>query len=208
MTEVYPQPASPTPCRADFLSRRDLVVYQSLVSALQTLIVVVVAYAADARFGSPALGIPLTVVAAMLLTVVFAALSNAVALLVRQQEALIGVSQLLSLPLTFLSSAIMATALMPTWMQTHVVAGDKGVRGIPEVGLTMGLGGTATLASAACRRASRPGRRPAHTRRERPCTSRPNTTWLTASSSAGSRSATFPESCGRPRRHRDRHRHR
>ncbi|MGV1008372.1 MAG: ABC transporter permease [Dermatophilaceae bacterium] len=95
------------------------VVYQSLVSAVQTLIVLVVAYAAGAHFGSPGIGIVLTVAAAMLLTVVFAALSNAVALLVRQQEALIGVSQLLSLPLTFLSSAIMATALMPPWMQ-HV----------------------------------------------------------------------------------------
>ena len=48
--------------------------------------------------------------AAVLLTVVFAALSNALALLTRQQETLIGVSQLLSLPLTFLSSAIMDPA--------------------------------------------------------------------------------------------------
>ena len=44
---------------------------------------------------------------AFLLTVIFAALSNAVALLVRQQEALIGISQFTALPLTFLSSAVM-----------------------------------------------------------------------------------------------------
>ncbi|MEP6648949.1 MAG: ABC transporter permease [Lapillicoccus sp.] len=55
--------------------------------------------------------------AAVLLTVVFAALSNALALLTRQQETLIGVSQLLSLPLTFLSSAIMDPRLMPDWIQ-------------------------------------------------------------------------------------------
>jgi ABC-2 type transport system permease protein len=55
--------------------------------------------------------------AAVLLTVVFAALSNALALLTRQQETLIGVSQLLSLPLTFLSSAIMDPSLMPDWIQ-------------------------------------------------------------------------------------------
>jgi ABC-2 type transport system permease protein len=64
------------------------------------------------------LGVLLTVTAAVLLTVVFAALSNAVALLVRQQEALIGISQFLSLPLAFLSSAIMDPDLAPGWIQT------------------------------------------------------------------------------------------
>ena len=93
------------------------VVYQSSVSAVQTGVVLVVAYAIGARFGSAVTGVVLTMAAAMPLTIVFAALSNAVALLVRQQEALIGISQLLSLPLTFLSSAIMATALMPAWIQ-------------------------------------------------------------------------------------------
>ena len=38
------------------------------------------------------------------------------ALLVRQQEALIGVSQFLTLPLTFLSSVMMAPSLMPGWV--------------------------------------------------------------------------------------------
>ena len=93
------------------------VIYQGLVSVVQTAIVLVVAYLAGARFGSPWVGIVLTMAAAVLLTVVFAALSNAIALLVRQQEALIGVSQILSLPLTFLSSAIMDPALMPSWIQ-------------------------------------------------------------------------------------------
>ena len=51
--------------------------------------------------------------AAVLLTVIFAALSNALALLTRQQETLIGDQPALSLPLTFLSSAIMDPSLMP-----------------------------------------------------------------------------------------------
>jgi ABC-2 type transport system permease protein len=42
-----------------------------------------------------------------------------VALLVRQQEALIGISQFLSLPLPFLSSALIDTQLAPAWIQ-HV----------------------------------------------------------------------------------------
>jgi ABC-2 type transport system permease protein len=94
------------------------VVYQGIVSVAQTAIVLVVAYAAGARFGSPVVGVVLTMAAAVLLTVVFAALSNALALLTRQQETLIGVSQLLALPLTFLSSAIMDPRLMPDWIQT------------------------------------------------------------------------------------------
>jgi len=58
------------------------------------------------------------VLAGIGLTVVFAALSNAIALLARQQDALIGISQFLSLPLTFLSSAIMDPQLAPGWLQT------------------------------------------------------------------------------------------
>jgi len=56
--------------------------------------------------------------AAILLTAIFAALSNATALLVRQQEALIGISQFTALPLTFLSSAIMELSLAPAWIST------------------------------------------------------------------------------------------
>jgi len=56
-------------------------------------------------------------VAVALLTVIFAALSNAVALLVRQQKALIGISQFISLPLPFLSSALIDITLAPMWVQ-------------------------------------------------------------------------------------------
>lgn len=92
--------------------------YQSLTCVVQTAIIVGLAYAAGARFAGGATGVLLTVVAAVLLTLVFAALSNAVALLVRQQEALIGISQLLSLPLSFLSSAMIDTRLSPQWIRT------------------------------------------------------------------------------------------
>lgn len=89
--------------------------YQALTSVVQTAVVLGIAWVAGARFSW--LGVPVTVVAAVLLTVVFAALSNAIALLVRQQEALIGISQFTALPLTFLSSAVMDPALAPRWMQ-------------------------------------------------------------------------------------------
>jgi ABC-2 type transport system permease protein len=38
-------------------------------------------------------------------------------MLVRQRESIIGINTFLLLPLTFLSSAFMATTLMPHWMQ-------------------------------------------------------------------------------------------
>jgi ABC-2 type transport system permease protein len=41
-----------------------------------------------------------------------------IALLLRSQEALIGISQFIVLPLQFLSSAIMDTSLSPDWVQT------------------------------------------------------------------------------------------
>jgi ABC-2 type transport system permease protein len=52
----------------------------------------------------------------VLVALVFAAFSYAVALLVRQQEALIAIAQFLVLPLAFLSSVMMAPALMPGWV--------------------------------------------------------------------------------------------
>ena len=92
--------------------------YQSITTIVQASIILGLAYVAGARFAGGAVGVLLTYVAAILLTLVFAALSNAVALLVRQQEALIGISQLLSLPLSFLASAVMDTSLAPQWIQT------------------------------------------------------------------------------------------
>jgi len=100
--------------------------HQSLTSLVQTVIVLVVAVVAGARF-----------------TMVCAALSNAIALMARQQEALIGISQLLSLPMTFLSSVIMDLQLAPGWMRTAarynpldwaVVASRETLLGSPDWG--------------------------------------------------------------------------
>ena len=92
--------------------------YQVITTLIQTLVVFGIAYAAGARYPGGTTGILLTLVAASLLCVIFAAMSNAVALLARTQEALIGISQFLSLPLAFVSSAVMAIALAPDWLQT------------------------------------------------------------------------------------------
>jgi ABC-2 type transport system permease protein len=91
--------------------------YQAVTTIIQTVVVFAIAFACGARFSGGASGIAFTLLASALLTMIFAALSNAVALLVRQQEALIGISQFLSLPLSFLGSAIMDVKLAPPWVR-------------------------------------------------------------------------------------------
>lgn len=91
-------------------------VYQGITSVIQSLIVFGVGLAVGARYDGGLVGVVVVVLCAVLLGTVFAALSDAIALLVRQQEALIGVSQFLILPLTFLSSVMMAPRLMPDWV--------------------------------------------------------------------------------------------
>ncbi|HEU5266783.1 MAG TPA: ABC transporter permease [Jatrophihabitans sp.] len=92
--------------------------YQSITTVIQTLIIFGVAFCSGARFSGGVAGVLVTMLAACLISVVFAAFSDAIALLVRQQEALIGISQFIVLPLQFLSSAIMDTSLSPGWVQT------------------------------------------------------------------------------------------
>jgi ABC-2 type transport system permease protein len=93
------------------------VVYQAVTTVVQTVVVLAVALVAGARFPGGLAGAGVTVLAAVLIAVVMASLSNALALLLRQQEALIGISQFLVLPLQFLSSAVMDVQLAPAWVQ-------------------------------------------------------------------------------------------
>jgi ABC-2 type transport system permease protein len=91
--------------------------YQGVTTVVQTVTVFAIALIAGARFDGGAAGVLITVLAAILISVIIASLSNALALLLRQQEALIGISQFIVLPLQFLSSAIMDTSLAPQWVQ-------------------------------------------------------------------------------------------
>lgn len=89
--------------------------HQAVTSVIQSMIVLGVGVLAGARYAS-GVGIVVVIICAMLLAITFAALSDAIALLVRQQEALIGVAQFLVLPLMFMSSVMMAPDLMPRWV--------------------------------------------------------------------------------------------
>jgi ABC-2 type transport system permease protein len=116
-------------------------VYQAILTIGQTLIVLGVAWLCGARFGGGAVGLGVLLVAAILLTAVFSALSNAVALLARDQGALIGISQLVTIPLMFLSSALMDTKLSAGWVgnvavfnpfEWAVIAGREAMQKSPD----------------------------------------------------------------------------
>ena len=85
--------------------------------AIQAGIVVLVGMALGARYAGGVLGVLVTIVAAVLLAIGFGSFSNAVALLVRRRESLIATAQFLVLPLSFLSTSIMAAEVTPGWIR-------------------------------------------------------------------------------------------
>jgi ABC-2 type transport system permease protein len=84
---------------------------------LQTILVFAIGFAAGARYDGGVAGYLVTIAVSMLVGTAFGSLSNAVALLTRQQEALIAISQFISLPLTFMSSIMLDPKLAPHWVQ-------------------------------------------------------------------------------------------
>jgi ABC-2 type transport system permease protein len=93
------------------------VVNNGLVTALQSVIIVLLGLLGGADYPGGTGGVAILVVASVLLGTVFGALSNALGMLVRERESIIGINTFLLLPLTFLSSAFMAPSQMPSWMR-------------------------------------------------------------------------------------------
>ncbi|MEU3465029.1 ABC transporter permease [Streptomyces sp. NPDC006733] len=126
------------------------VVQQGISTALQSVVIVLLGKLGGADYPGGATGLLVLVVAAILLGTVFGAFSNALGMLVRQRESIIGINTFLLLPLTFLSSAFMAVTLMPSWMR-HVaafnpvnwalVAGRSAMATDPDWGLVLSRGG-------------------------------------------------------------------
>ncbi|WP_336854140.1 ABC transporter permease [Sinomonas albida] len=148
--------------------------FQAVLTVIQTAVVLPIAGLTGAKFDGGWAGLAILFLAAILLTFVFSALSNAVALLARQQTALIGISQLLSFPLMFVSSAIMDTRLSPRWVRDlarfnpfewAVAAGRGALQASPDWGSVWGdlgllaalvvvMGGLATAAFRAYQRSA------------------------------------------------------
>jgi ABC-2 type transport system permease protein len=93
-------------------------VAQSVLSlVIQSLIVIGLALAIGAHFHNGIAGVAVLIVVAGLLGAVFASLSNGIAVLARQRETLIGIVTMTTLPLTFLSTALMQQSLLPDWIR-------------------------------------------------------------------------------------------
>ena len=93
------------------------VVEQAVSTTVQSLIIIGLGLAGGARYHGGVAGVTVLVAASILVGVVFGALSNAVGMLLRSREAIIGIYTFFMLPLMFLSSAFIPTQLMPGWMQ-------------------------------------------------------------------------------------------
>lgn len=93
------------------------VAQQVIIIALQSVIVAAVSLAIGGHFPNGIAGVAVLIGVAALLGASFASLSNALALVVRQRESLIGAVTSVTLPLTFLSAAFMQETLAPHWIR-------------------------------------------------------------------------------------------
>ena len=134
------------------------VIMQSLMTAVQSAIIVAIGWVAGAHYpGGPA-GVVILIAGSVLIAVVFSALSNTIGMLARQRETIIGINMFLLLPLTFLSTAFMVTALMPHWMRIvadgnpvnwAMVAGRSSMSASPDWGQVLTHGGGLALLAVA-----------------------------------------------------------
>jgi len=109
-----------------------------LTVVIQTVLIVLLALVVGADFTNGVGGVLVLLLVAGLLAGIFASLSNGVALLARQREALIGAVSFVLLPLTFLSSALMQQSLVPGWI--HDVARFNPVNWAADAGRAAATG--------------------------------------------------------------------
>lgn len=92
--------------------------YELVALGIQATIIGGLAWLLGAHFAGGLLGYAALTVCAMLVGATVAAVSDAMALILRQRESVIGINTLLTLPLTFLSAAFMPLNLVPAWITT------------------------------------------------------------------------------------------
>src|SRR5262245_8655126 len=93
-----------------------LTVYELVALGIQAAIIGGLAWVLGAKFEGGPLGYAALTVSAMLVGATVASFSDAMALMLRQRESVIGVNTMLTLPLTFLSAAFMPLSLVPVWI--------------------------------------------------------------------------------------------
>ncbi|HEV7655994.1 MAG TPA: ABC transporter permease [Mycobacteriales bacterium] len=89
---------------------------QQVTTVVQTLVILALGYATGARFPGGVGVLLVFLLAVILLAAAFASYSNALALLLRSQESLIGAVNFVVLPLSFLSSMLVPADHLPGWI--------------------------------------------------------------------------------------------
>ena len=87
-----------------------------IVVVVQSLVILVVGWFAGAHVAGGATGMLLVFAAVFLTGIAFGSLSNALALILRRHDAVIGTMNFLLLPLVFTSTMMIARSAMPMWM--------------------------------------------------------------------------------------------
>jgi ABC-2 type transport system permease protein len=95
-----------------------LTVYELVSLLIQAAIIGAMALALGAHFEGGIIGFGALTLCALLLGAAVASFSDAMALILRQRESVIGINTMMTLPLTFLSAAFLPLALAPDWIQT------------------------------------------------------------------------------------------
>ncbi len=155
--------ASPTP-------RAALVLGKALSAGVRSLVQVVIVYLISFLLGVQLNFNPLALLGVVLIVLLgaacFSLLSLMVACLVRTRERLMGMGQLMTMPLFFASNAIYPIAMMPNWLQavSHLnpltyqvdalrslmIAGGSSIYGLGLDFMVLGI--TATLMTLVCAR--------------------------------------------------------
>jgi ABC-2 type transport system permease protein len=94
------------------------IAHEGVTLVIQSIVIGGLGILLGARLEGGIIGFGVLILTAVLLAFAFAGLSNALALVLRQRESVIGANQFLVLPLTFLSAAFMPLSLVPDWIAT------------------------------------------------------------------------------------------
>jgi ABC-2 type transport system permease protein len=135
---------SPTPRVALVLGKA---IGAGIRSLSQVVVIYAIAYALGVRMDWNPLALLGVVVAVLLGSALFSAFSLAIACLVKTHERLMGIGQLMTMPLFFASNAIYPIEIMPRWLQvisyvnplTYLVDALRGLMLVGK-GSTYGLG--------------------------------------------------------------------
>jgi ABC-2 type transport system permease protein len=111
------------------------VIASVVVSIIQALIVFIIAAIMGVHFATGVPGVLFALFLVALLGVGFAAFANGLALLLKRHELVITISNLITMPLMFLSSMMMPSGLLPGWLNTarHFNPVDYSIVGVRDL---------------------------------------------------------------------------